>query len=94
MNKYRETLRAQKRQEQTCWRTAANIPASTRRISLCIFCISGSTPDNDASVMIHRVSLQNDNISTKLSTYEHRNISGLKFTILQASHLCIMGETN
>uniref|UniRef100_A0A0A9GIL1 Uncharacterized protein n=1 Tax=Arundo donax TaxID=35708 RepID=A0A0A9GIL1_ARUDO len=24
--------------------------ASTRRISLCIFCISGSTPDNDASV--------------------------------------------
>lgn len=23
--------------------------ASTRRISLCIFCISGSTPDNDAS---------------------------------------------
>lgn len=34
----------------TCWRTAARIPASTRRISLCIFCISGSTPDNDASV--------------------------------------------
>lgn len=34
----------------TCWRTAAKIPASTRRISLCIFCISGSTPDRDASV--------------------------------------------
>lgn len=35
--------------EITCWRTAANISASTLRISLCTFCISGSTPDKDAS---------------------------------------------
>jgi hypothetical protein len=45
--------------------------ASTRRISLCIFCISGSTPDNDASA-------GDNKIKRKLLAQEFRPTAQLK----------------
>lgn len=45
-----EVLMEEMNRIHTCWRTAAKIPASTVRISFWIFCMSGSTPDSDASV--------------------------------------------
>jgi hypothetical protein len=53
--------------------------ASTRRISLCIFCISGSTPDSDTSA-------GNDKIESNQSPYKLRTTTQHKTNALRQQH--------
>ena len=76
-----DAIEEEMQRSRTCWRTAARIPASTVRISFWIFCISGSTPERDASVVQqqqqHFKSHQHEHIisySKERDTHRHKHL--------------------